>query len=447
MDFEEAQAYLDDHINLEKTASISAGHVEGLSLDRMRRVVEVLGDPQDDYPVIHITGTNGKGSTARMISALLAAHQLSVGSYTSPHLEHVTERIARNGEPIEPEEFASVVGELESLEHQKFFEERPSYFELLTAAGFAWFSQVAVDVAAVEVGLLGRWDATNVADGQVAVVTNIGKDHTNGRGDWRRRVAEEKAGIVKPGSHLVLGEPDPALRPLFEAEGPADVWVRDRDFGLIADRLALGGHVVDVRTPNGVLEELFLPVHGAHQADNAAVAVAAVEAFFGRPLAPEVAAEAFEGLTLPGRFEVVHRAPLLVLDGAHNPDGARAAAATLADEFDVAGTRRWVLGLLGGRDLDEMLDAFGVRAGDEVITCTPPSPRGVPAGELADVVAAHGVRVEAVPDVGAALDRAWDAATAGAAGNGGGTGLVMVTGSLYTVGAARTACRRLGLLS
>ena len=447
MDFDEAQAYLDDHINLEKTASISAGHVEGLSLDRMRRVVEVLGDPQDDYPVIHITGTNGKGSTARMISALLAAHQLSVGSYTSPHLEHVTERIARNGEPIEPEEFASVVGELESLEHQKFFEERPSYFELLTAAGFAWFSQVAVDVAAVEVGLLGRWDATNVADGQVAVVTNIGKDHTNGRGDWRRRVAEEKAGIVKPGSHLVLGEPDPALRPLFEAEGPADVWVRDRDFGLIADRLALGGHVVDLRTPNGVLEELFLPVHGAHQADNAVVAVAAVEAFFGRPLAPEVAAEAFEGLRLPGRFEVVHRAPLLVLDGAHNPDGARAAAATLADEFDVAGTRRWVLGLLGGRDLDEMIDAFGVRAGDEVITCTPPSPRGVPARELADVVAAHGVRVEALPDVGEALDRAWDAATAGAAGNGGETGLVMVTGSLYTVGQARTACRRLGLLS
>jgi dihydrofolate synthase/folylpolyglutamate synthase len=447
LDFREAQAYLDDHIDLEKTASISAGHVEGLSLDRMRRVVEVLGDPQDDYPVIHITGTNGKGSTARMISALLAAHQLSVGSYTSPHLEHVTERIARNGEPIEPEEFADVVGELESLEHQKFFEERPSYFELLTAAGFAWFSQVAVDVAAVEVGLLGRWDATNVADGQVAVVTNVGKDHTNGRGDWRRRVAEEKAGIVKPGSLLVLGEPDPALRPLFEAEAPADVWVRDQDFGIIADRVALGGHVVDLRTPNGLLEELFLPVHGAHQADNAAVAVAAVEAFFGRPLAHDVAAEAFEGLRLPGRFEVVHRAPLLVLDGAHNPDGARAAAATLADEFDVAGTRRWVLGLLGGRDLDEMLDAFGVRAGDEVTTCKPPSPRGVAAGELAEVVAARGVSVEAVPDIGEALDRAWAAATAGAAGNGGGTGLVIVTGSLYTVGAARTACRRLGLLA
>jgi dihydrofolate synthase / folylpolyglutamate synthase len=447
LDFNQAQAYLDDHINLEKTAAISAGHVEGLSLDRMRRVVEVLGDPQHDYPVVHLTGTNGKGSTARMISALLAAHQLSVGSYTSPHLEHVTERIARNGEPIEPEEFAAVMGELESLEHQRFFEERPSYFELLTAAGFAWFSQVAVDVAAVEVGLLGRWDATNVADGQVAVVTNIGKDHTNGRGDWRRRVAEEKAGIVKPGSHLVLGEPDPALLPVFEAEGPGDVWLRDRDFGVIADRLALGGHVIDMRTPHGVLEEVFLPIHGAHQTDNAAAAVAAVQAFFGRPLAPEVVADAFGELRLPGRFEVVHRAPLLVLDGAHNPDGARAAAATLADEFDVAGTRRWVLGLLVGRDLDEMLDALGVRPGDVVITCTPPSPRGIAAEELAAAVTARGVRADAVPEAGDALERAWRAAEAEAGSNGaGGGGLVMVTGSLYTVGAARTACRRLGLL-
>ena len=446
MDFDQAQAYLDDHINLEKTAAISAGHVEGLSLDRMRRVVEVLGDPQHDYPVIHLTGTNGKGSTVRMISALLAAHQLTVGSYTSPHLEHITERIARNGEPIEPEDFARIMAELEALEHQRFFEERPSYFELLTAAGFAWFSQVAVDVAAVEVGLLGRWDATNVADGQVAVVTNVGKDHTNGRGDWRRRVAEEKAGIIKPGSHLVLGEPDPGLRPVFEAEAPADVWLRDRDFGVIADRLALGGHVVDLRTPHGVLEEVFLPIHGAHQADNAAAAVAAVEAFFGRALAPEVVAEAFGELRLPGRFEVLHRAPLLVLDGAHNPDGGRAAATTLADEFDVAGTRRWVLGLLGGRDVDEMLDAFGVRAGDVVVTCTPPSPRGIAAEELAAAVTARGIQADAVPDVGGALERAWRAAEAeGGTGAPGGGGLVMVTGSLYTVGAARTAWRRLGL--
>jgi dihydrofolate synthase/folylpolyglutamate synthase len=473
LDFDppQAEAYLAAHVDLEKTIGISAGHVAGLSLDRMRQVVDVLGNPQRDYPVIHITGTNGKGSTARMITALLAAHQLSVGTYGSPHLEHVTERISRNLEPIEPDDFARVLGEIAALEDQRFFD-RPSYFELLTAAAYAWFSQVAVDVAVVEVGLLGRFDATNVADGQVAVVTNVGRDHTDGIGDWRRRVAAEKAGIVKPGSHLVLGETDPALRPLFtapaapgdaapgdsapdggrpgdrsreenagEAGGPAAVWVRDEDFGVATDRLALGGHVVDLRTPLGEHGEVFVPLHGAHQADNAALAVAAVEAFFGRALADDVVAEALAGLTLPGRFEVVHRAPLLVLDGAHNPDGAAAAAETLAAEFDVAGTRRWVIGVLAGRDLDEMLDALGVRPGDRVVATRPPSPRGVPAAEVAAAVEARGVAVEAVDGIEAAVERAWRAAQAAGEGD-----LVMVTGSLHTVGAARTACRRLGLL-
>jgi dihydrofolate synthase/folylpolyglutamate synthase len=436
-----ALAYLDAHIDHEKTIGISAGHVAGLSLDRMRQVVGVLGDPQGDYPVLHITGTNGKGSTARMITALMAAHQLTVGTYASPHLEHVTERISRNLEPIEPEELARVLGELAGLEDQRFFDDRPSYFELLTAAAFSWFSQVAVDAAVVEVGLLGRFDATNVADGQVAVVTNVGKDHTDGRGDWRRRVAGEKAGIVKPGSHLVLGEADPALRELFTGEGAAEVWVRDDDFGVVTDRLALGGHVVDLRTPFGEHGEVFLPVHGAHQADNAALAVAAVEAFFGRAVEAEVVAEAFAGLTLPGRFEVLHRAPVLVLDGAHNADGARAAAATLADEFAIAGTRHWVLGVLGGRDLDEMIDALGVAPGDRVVATTPPSPRGVPATELAEVVADREIDVEAVADVERAVERAWSRAR-----DAGESDLVVVTGSIYTAGAGRTACRHLGLL-
>jgi dihydrofolate synthase / folylpolyglutamate synthase len=408
----------------------------------MRSLVDVLGQPQHDYPVIHITGTNGKGSTARMATALLAAHQLAVGTYTSPHLEHVTERISRNLEPIDPEELAGVLGELATLEDQRFFAGRPSYFELLTAAAFAWFSQVAVDAAVVEVGLLGRYDATNVADGQVAVVTNVGKDHTDGVGDWRRRIAGEKAGIVKPGSHLVLGETSPDLRPVFTAEGPATTWVRDEDFGVVTDRLALGGHVVDLRTPHGMLEEVFLPLHGAHQAQNAAVAVAAVEAFFDRPLDPGVVAEAFADLRIPGRFEVVHRAPLLVLDGAHNPDGARAAAATLADEFDVAGTRRWVIGPLAGRDVDELLEAFGVRPGDHVVATTAPSPRGVPAADVAKAAEARGADAEPVADVDAAVAAAWGAATAAGEGD-----LVIVTGSLYVVGAARTACRRLGLLT
>jgi dihydrofolate synthase / folylpolyglutamate synthase len=441
LDFDDARAYLDAHIDLEKTTGISAGHVAGLTLDRMRLIAEVLGDPQFDYPVIHVTGTNGKGSTARMITSLVAAHQLSVGTYTSPHLEHVTERISRNGEPIALDQMARVVSEIAALEEQQFFADRPSYFELLTATAFAWFSEEAVDAAVLEVGLLGRYDATNVANAQVAVVTNIGRDHTDGVGDWRARIAAEKAGIVKPGSHLVLGEPDPELRPLFVAEDPVETWVRDEDFGVETDRLALGGHVVDLRTPFGRHEDVFLPVHGAHQADNAAVAVAAAEAFFGRALHADVVAEAFAGLRLPGRFEVLHRAPLLVLDGAHNADGAATVAATLADEFDVAGTRHWVLGMLGGRDLDEMLDALGVRPGDRVVATTPPSPRGVPAPELAKLVAEREIDVEAVPSVDHAVERAWRRAEAGE------DDLVMVTGSLYTAGAARTASRRLGVLT
>jgi len=438
VDNEKAFAYLEDHVNLEKVTGIAAGSV-GLSLDRMRRIVDVLGEPQRDYPVIHLTGTNGKGSTARMITALLGAHQLAVGTYTSPHLEHVTERISRNLEPIPVDELGRVLDELSSLE--PLMGERPSYFDLLTAAAFSWFSQEAVDVAVVEVGLLGRYDATNVADGEVAVVTNVGKDHTDGVGDWRAKVAGEKAGIVKPGSHLVLGETDPALRQIFEAEGPGTVWVRDDDFGVIADRIAVGGHLIDVRFPHGVLDAVLVPVHGAHQMDNAALAVAAVEAFFGRALDPEVVAEAFAGLSLPGRFEVLHRGPLFILDGAHNADGARAVANTLADEFEVSGRRRWVLGTLAGRDVDELLDAFGIRPGDRVITCTPPSPRALPAADLAAAVAARGVSVEEQPDVADAVEVAWRLAEGAGEGD-----LLMVTGSLYTVGAARTAARRLGLL-
>jgi dihydrofolate synthase/folylpolyglutamate synthase len=419
--------------------------VPGLSLDRIASMVDALGQPQRDYPAIHITGTNGKGSTARVATALLAAHQLSVGTYASPHLEHVTERISRNLEPIDPEELAGVLSELRALEDRSFFSGAPSYFDLLTAAAFAWFSQVAVDVAVVEVGLLGRYDATNVLDAQVAVVTNVGKDHTSGEGDWRAAVAEEKAGIIKPDAHLVLGETSPELRKIFLAEGPAEAWVRDEDFGVLTDRLALGGHVIDLRTPHGVLEEVFLPVHGAHQADNAAVAVAAVEAFFGRALDPDVVAEAFAGLRFPGRFEVLHRAPLLVLDGAHNPDGAAAAARTLADEFDVAGTRRWVLGPLAGRDVDELLDALGIRPGDEVVVTLAPSPRGAPAADVVAAARARGATAEAIPDVAAAVEAAWSEAEA--AGEGDSGDAVIVTGSLSLVGAARTACRGLGLVA
>ena len=189
MDYPGALAYLDEHINREATA----GRIAGLSLEPIERLLAVLGDPQRAYPVIHVTGTNGKGSVGRMASALLAAHNLTVGTYASPHLERVNERLLWNLQPIENEPFAALIAEVAELEPLSGV--TPSYFELLTAAALSWFAEIAVDVAVVEVGLLGRWDATNVVDADVAVVTNIGQDHTDGVGDWRQRIAAEKAGI------------------------------------------------------------------------------------------------------------------------------------------------------------------------------------------------------------------------------------------------------------
>lgn len=425
MDYRRALAYLDEHVNLEARA----GAIEGLSLTSIERLVGVLGDPQRAYPVIHVTGTNGKGSVARMISALLAAHHLSVGTYASPHLERVNERLCRNLEPIDDDEFAAVVADVAGVEPLAGVP--ASYFEVLTAAALAWFAETAVDVAVVEVGLLGRFDATNVVDADVAVITNIGLDHTDGVGDWRRKVAWEKAGIIKPRSFVVLGEPDPDLRSMFEAEPHRGLWAVPEDVEVLDDLGAHGGRLVAVRTPHGILDELFVPAHGRHQSTNAALAVAAVEAFFDRPLDADVAREGLAGVTLPGRFEVLGHAPLVVVDGAHNPPGAAAAAATFAEEFAVAGRRLLVLGMLAGRDVTAMLEAFEVAAADLVVVCTPDSPRAVPAEQVGAAARALGTEVEVVPDVVDAVHRALAVAAEDDA--------VLVTGSLYVAGAARRA--------
>lgn len=453
MDFDEALAFLDDRLNLEQSPAI-AGQIDGLSLEPMRRIAGVLSDPQRAYPVVHLTGTNGKGSTARMVSALLMAHGLTVGTYTSPHLEDVTERISWNLHPISHDDFARVVGELAALEPLMREELRgvsdqpPTYFELVTAAAYAWFAEIAVDVAVAEVGLLGTWDATNVANAEVAVITNIGRDHTDGIGNWRQRIAEEKAGIIKPDSHVILGETAADLRPIFEARPAAGMWLRDQDFGWSNGAMAVGGRVADIHTPNGTYDQVFLPLHGSHQMDNAAAAVAAVEGLLGRRLDPAAVREGFGELTLPGRFEVLHHGPLLVLDGAHNPDGASAFARTLSDEFSVSGRRRWVLGLLAGRDIDLMLDGFGlvpeVASTDEVLVCFPGPTRGAPPEEVAERIARRGIPTDVIPDVSTALLHAWEAAVTEADGDV--SDVVIVTGSLRTVGLARPACRKLRLL-
>jgi dihydrofolate synthase/folylpolyglutamate synthase len=402
----------------------------------MRSLCDVLGDPQHHQPAIHITGTNGKGSVARMVTALFGAHDLAVGTYTSPHLETVNERISRNGEPISDEDLAAVLTDVAAIE--PLVEGQPSYFELLTAAGLRWFSDEAVAAAVVEVGLLGRWDATNVVDGAVAVLTNVGHDHTDGVGDWRRRIAEEKAGIVKEGATFVLGETSPELADVFEATPAAEIWRRDVDFGCVANRLAIGGRLLDLRTPAATYDDVFLSLHGPHQGDNAAVALAAAEAFFGRPIDAELVAEALGSVQHPGRFEVVRHDPLLILDGAHNRDGAQAAVEALAEGFAVTGDVHLVVGVLDGRDPAELLEILDAGAAASVTCCSPHSPRALDASVLAAHVRDLGGSARVVPDVGDALDAALADAESDDA--------VLVIGSIYTAGAARAACRRLGLI-
>jgi dihydrofolate synthase/folylpolyglutamate synthase len=439
LNFGDALVHLDEHINLEATLDgPKAGAVHGLSLDRMRGIVEVLGDPQASAPVIHVTGTNGKGSTSRMITALLGAHGLTVGTYASPHLESITERIRRNAESISEEDFGDIVGEIAALE--PMFPERPSYFDLLTAAAFAWFAREAVEVMVLEVGMLGRYDSTNVASADVAVITNVGRDHTDFRGDWRRAIAEEKAGIIEDRSAVVIGETDPELVEVFRAEGGSMHWVRDEHFGVRSSLVALGGRHADLYTPGSRLEELYLPLHGAHQVDNASIAVASVEAFFGRPLDRDVVQEALRSLEIPGRFEVVDRAPLIVLDMAHNPDGAEAVADTYTSEFHPEGGLTLVVGMLGGRDPDETLAPLLALRPRRVICTRADSPRSVPAADIAAAVARglgdHVAEVRTVDDVDGAVRRAVDLV--------GDDEALLVTGSTYVVGAARATLRSLG---
>lgn len=427
--YEDARRFLDEHINFERLAATRPPG-EGPSLDRMRRLCALLGDPQDAQPVIHVTGTNGKGSTVRMISALIAAHNLTAGAYTSPDLGRVNERLIRNIEPIDDERFAEVMEAIAGI--VPLLGEPPSYFELLEAAAFRWFAEEAVDVAVVEVGMGGRFDGTNVVNGLVAVVTNVGLDHVEVIGPTRADIAIEKAGIVKAGSTLVLGETDPALVPIFEAEAPEALWLRDRDFGCESNQVALGGRLVDLVTPYGRYDDVFLSQHGAHQGDNAAAAVAATEAFFGRAIGDDVVQEALGGVDNPGRFEIVGRSPLVILDGAHNAHGARAAATTLSD-FAVDGERILVVGVMASHDPLEYLEALDATKARMVVATAADWPRALPAEAVADAARSMGLDVDVVPRVADAVRRAISLAAA--------DDLVLVTGSLYVVGEARRALR------
>jgi dihydrofolate synthase/folylpolyglutamate synthase len=428
----EASAWLDSHLDHESTSTgIAAGAVEGLSLEPMQQLVSVLGDPQGAMPVIHVTGTNGKGSTVAMISALIQASGLSVGEYTSPHLGRLNERIARDGEPIPDEDLAEVLSGIAAVED--LLAVRPSWFEIVTAAALRWFAEAPVDVAVVEVGLLGRFDATNVVSADVAVVTSVGGDHTDFSEGWEVAVAQEKAGIVTPGRPVVLGRVAPELVPLFSAEGADPVLRLGEEFGLTRRRAGVGAQVLDLFGVRGDHDDVELALHGAHQADNAAVAVATVEELLDRRLDDEVVGEAFSRVRAPGRLEVIGHQPLVVLDGAHNADALVAMATTLDEDFSVLGSRIVVMGMLAGRDAGASLAAMEVLRADLVICTTIEGPRGLPATELAAAARIRGIPAEVVEDPGAAVLTALRAA--------GEEDLVVVCGSFRLVEIARAAHR------
>jgi dihydrofolate synthase / folylpolyglutamate synthase len=418
-------------------------------LAQLFRAMDVLGEPNKAFPIIHVTGTNGKTSTARMIESVLRAHGLSTGRYTSPHLSKVTERISIDGHPVPDETFVRIWDEIRPYlqivdsELEAEGEPRLTYFECLTILGFAIFADQPVNVAVIEVGLGGITDATNVGDGQVSVITPISLDHTDLLGETTEDIAYEKAGIIKPGGYLVsAAQPLDAAQVLLEKAKDVGVPFRFEgvEFGVESRTVAVGGQMVSIQGIAGRYPDLLVPLHGAHQAQNAAVAVAALEAFFGgeKELDFEVLQEGFAEVTSPGRLEVVRTAPTIVVDAAHNPDGIKASAAALQEAFTF--TRLVpVVGVLKEKDAEEILrqlkESLGGMAEEYCFTQSN-SPRAVPAAELAELAVELGFGEDNV-HIAEKLDDALEWAVERAEANDDLSGGVLVTGSITLVAEAR----------
>ncbi|MGP3979977.1 bifunctional tetrahydrofolate synthase/dihydrofolate synthase [Streptomyces sp. KR80] len=412
---------------------------------RIEALMDVLGEPQRAYPAIHITGTNGKTSTARMIETLLAAFELRTGRYTSPHVQSVTERISLDGAPISAERFIETYRDIEPYVEMvdTAQEYRLSFFEVLTGMAYAAFADAPVDVAVVEVGMGGSWDATNVIDGQVAVVTPIALDHTDRLGATPGQIAEEKAGIVKEGATVVLAQqPVDAAQVMLKRAVEVDATVarEGMEFGVVSREVAVGGQLLTLRGLGGEYPEVFLPLHGAHMAHNAAVALAAVEAFFGigsehaRTLDIETVRAGFASCVSPGRLEVVRHGPTVILDAAHNPAGAAAAAGAITEAFGFS-RLVGVVGTSGGKDVKGFFEAFEPIFAEVVVTRNS-SHRAMDVDELAAVaVEVFGEeRVQVEPRLDDALEAAITLAEEESEFSGAG---VLVTGSVITVGEAR----------
>lgn len=420
------------------TRSEAVGWIDGFigegirpGLDRIRELLGLMGNPERSYPVIHVAGTNGKTSVARLASALVTSHGLRAGLFTSPHLERIEERFQLDLEVPDEHDFVEAVNDvLPFVDAMSARNASPTYFEVTTAMAFERFATHSVDVGVIEVGLGGRLDATNAVDAQVAVVTSIGLEHQEFLGQTIGEIATEKLGIVKPGSLLVTGRlPDEAeehaarLAAEFEVE-------RVRlgvDVNVDNPRLAVGGWLVDVVGRHETYEDVHLPIHGRHQLDNLALAVGAVEGLLGRALDADAMRAGLGGFTNPGRMEVLRRHPLLMIDGAHNPHGMDTLAGALEEEFSAT---EWVavVGMMKDKD-PAMFEALEDQI-RHVVTTSHPSDRAMPADELAARLRTSlSVPVESEADPIAAVALARDLA--------GDEGGVLATGSLYLIGDLR----------
>ena len=420
--------YLDRHVQL----GVKPG------LERMRGILELMGNPERAYPIVHITGTNGKTTTARMVSALVAAHGLNPGTFISPHLQRVEERLARHLVVATPAEFAQAITDVAGFVDVWTAQggEEPTYFELTALAAFSWFATEAVDVGVIEVGLGGRLDATNAADGAVAVLTGVAREHTEYLGDTIEEITTEKVAIAKPGAVLVTGSIPPEAEAVAAARaGEIDIPHRryGADYMAAVARLAVGGWLVDIDGVYDSYPEVFLPLHGHHQTVNFAIAVVAVEELLGRSLSLSAVRQGAGGITSPGRLEVVRRHPLVLLDGAHNEQGLAALDETLTEEFD---SRSWVLvlGVMGDKDRAAMLGQLDPHHFSAVIATAARGARPVAPEELArsiEVAWGDAVPIETAAASEAAMARALELA--------GDDGAVVVAGSLYLAGEIRGA--------
>jgi dihydrofolate synthase / folylpolyglutamate synthase len=419
------------------------------SLDRIAAFTELLGEPQRTYPVVHLTGTNGKTSTSRMIDTLIRATGLRTGRFTSPHVESMTERISLDGEPLTEQQFLEAYNDVAAVAHLTDEEgAHPlSFFETIVGMAFAAFSDAPVDAAVVEVGMGGSWDATNVADATVAVILPVAVDHASYLGARPVDIAREKVGIIKPGCTVISAvQSDDVAAVISEraVETGARVLWEGQDFGVSTRVPAVGGQMLRIQGLRQEYDEVFLPLYGAHQAQNAAVALAAVEAFIGEdPLDGELVREAFADVTSPGRLEIIRRSPTIVLDAAHNPHGAAAVVDALEDSFAFS-PLIGVVGVMADKDYEGILAVLEPSMAAIVCTQSTTS-RSLSAEELAEV--ARGIfgidRVYVAPRLDDAIEQgATLAEEGGIFGEAIGSGGVLVTGSVVTVGEARGMLKR-----